>query len=80
MVNNIRNNTISKIDTKKDLDKLKKLKNAEIIKSEKCTPGHKKLIKLFNHLSDLISTDKILESKNQENENKNENEEVDSRK
>ena len=80
LVNNIRNNTISKIDTKKDLDKLKKIKNAEIIKSEKCTPGHKKLIKLFNHLSDLISTDKILESKNQENENKNENEEVDSRK
>ena len=77
MVNNIRNNTISKIDTKKDLDKLKKIKNAEIIKSKKCT-GHKKLIKLFNDLSDLISTDKILESKNQENEN--ENEKVDSRK
>ena len=38
MVNNIRNNTISEIDAKKDLNTLNEIKNAEIIKYKKCTP------------------------------------------
>ena len=78
MVNNIRNNTISEIDAKKDLNALNEIKKAEIIKYKKRTPGHKKLLNLFNDLSDIILTDKTLESKSQENENKNE--EVESRK
>ena len=78
LVNNIRNNTISEIDAKKDLNTLNEIKNAEIIKYKKRTPGHKKLLNLFNDLSDIILTDKTLESKSQENENKNE--EVESRK
>ena len=78
MVNNIRNNTISEIDAKKDLNALNEIKNVEIIKYKKRTPGHKKLLNLFNDLSDIILTDKTLESKSQENEN--ENEEVESRK
>ena len=70
MVNNIKNNTISEIDAKKDLNKLNEIKNVEIIKYKKRTPGHKKLLNLFNDLSDIILTDKTLESENQENENK----------
>ena len=68
MINNIRNNTIIEIDAKKDLNALNKIKNVETIKYKKRTPGHKKLIKLFDDLFDIILTDKILESKSQENE------------
>ena len=78
MVNNIRNNTISEIDAKKDLNALNEIKNVEIIKYKKRTPGHKKLLNLFNDLLDIILTDKTLESESQEN--KNENEKVESRK
>ena len=69
LVNNIRNNTISEIDAKKDLNALNEIKNVEIIKYKKRTPGHKKLLNLFNDLSNIILTDKILESESQENEN-----------
>ena len=85
LVNNIRNNTISEIDAKKDLNTLNEIKNAEIIKYKKRTPGHKKLLNLFNDLSDIILTDKTLESESQENLNekvesrKEENEKVESR-
>ena len=65
LVNNIRNNTISEIDAKKLLNALNEIKNAEI-KYKKHTPGHKKLLNLFDDLSDIILTDKTLES--QENE------------
>ena len=76
MVNNIRNNTISEIDTKKYLNALDEIRNVEIIKYKKHTPGHKKLLNLFNDLSDIILTEKTLKSENQ----KNENEKVESRK
>ena len=69
MVNNIRNNTISEIDAKKDLNALNEIRDVEEIKYKKRTPGQKKLINLFDDLSDLISTHKTLESKSQENEN-----------
>ena len=80
MVSKIRNNTISEIDAKKDLNTLNEIKNAEIIKYKKRTPGHKKLLNLFNDLLDIILTDKTLESESQEDKNKNENEKVESRK
>ena len=41
LVNNIRNNTISEIDARKDLNTLDKIKNTEIIKYKKRTPAHK---------------------------------------
>ena len=85
-VNNTRNNTISKIDAKKDLNTLNKIKNAEIIK-HKSTSKHKELLNLFNDLSDTILTDKTLMSskdknqkekeKEKERENGNENEDYD---
>ena len=86
MVNNIRNNTISEIDAKKDLNTLNEIKNAEIIKYKKRTPGHKELLNLFNDLLDIILTDKTLESESQEDKNekveskKEENKKVESRK
>ena len=79
-VNNIRNNTISKIDAKKNLSTLNKIKNAEIISYKNHTPKHKELLNLFNDLIDIILTDKTLESESQENKNENENEKVESRK
>ena len=74
MVNNIRNNTISEISAKKDLNTLNEIKNAEIIKYKKCTPKQKELLNLFNDLLDTILTDKTLESESQEDKNENENE------
>ena len=75
MVNNtIRNNTISEIAARKDLNTLDKIKNAEIIKYKKRTPGHKKLLDSFDDLLNIILTDKTLESESQEDKNENENE------
>ena len=78
LVNIIRNNTISEIGAKKDLNTLNEIKNVETMKYKKPTPGHKELINLFNNLLDIILTDKTLESESQED--KNENEKVESRK
>ena len=74
MVNDIRNNTISKIDAKKDLNTLNKIKNAEIIKYKNHTPKHKELLNLFNDLSDTILTDKTLMSSKDKNEKEKEKE------
>ena len=73
MANNIRNNTISEIFAKKDLNTLNEIKNAEIIKYRKCTPKHKELLNIFNNLLDKILTDETLESESQEDKNENEN-------
>ena len=57
LVNNIRNKTISEINSKKDLNALNEIKIVEI-KYKNRTPGHKKLLNLFNDLLDIILTDK----------------------
>ena len=82
MDNNIKNNTISEIDAKKDLNKLNEIKNVKTMKYKKCTPRHKELLNLFSDLFDIILTDKTLESESREDENeklesKNENEDED---
>ena len=46
LVNNIKNNTISKIDANKDLNTLNKIKNAEIIKYKIRTSIQKELYNL----------------------------------
>ena len=69
LVNSIRNNTVTEIDAKKNLNELNKIKNVGIIKHKKRTSKRKKILNLFNNLSDIILTDKTLESENQENEN-----------
>ena len=74
LVDNIRNNTISEIFAKKDLNTLNKRKNAEIVKHRKRTPNHKELLNSFNNLLGAILTDKTLESESQEEKNENENE------
>ena len=73
-VNNIKNNTITEISAKKGLNALNEIKNAEIIKYKKPTPGQKKLLHLFSYLLDTILSDKRLESESQEDKNENENE------
>ena len=65
LVNNIRNNTISEIDAKKDLNTLNEIKNAEIIKYKRPTLKQKELLNSFNDLLDTILTDKTLKSKSQ---------------
>ena len=92
-INKIRNNTISETSVRKDLNKLNKLKNEEIIKYKKGTPKQRELLNLFNNLLDTILTDKTLKSESQKdntlmsskdekekekvNENKNEKGNVD---
>ena len=71
MVNNIRNNTIGEISAKKDLNTLNEIRNVEIIKYKKRSPGHKELLNLFSNLLDIILTDKKLESESQEGKNEN---------
>ena len=73
LVNKIRNNTISKLSAKKDLNTLNKIKNAEIIKYRKRTLNHKNFLNLFNNLLDEISIDKTLEWESQEDKHENEN-------
>ena len=73
LVNNIRNNTISEIDAKKDLNTLNEIKNAEIIKYKRRTSGQEELLNLFNDLLDTILTKKTLKLESQEDENENEN-------
>ena len=85
MVNKIRNNTISEIDAKKDLNALKEIKNAEKIKYKKHTPGHYKINNFIRFIRYNFNWQK-LKSESQENENekvkskKEENEKVESRK
>ena len=50
LVNNIRNNTISEIPAKKDLNILNEIKNPEIIKKKRCTSKQKELSNLFKDL------------------------------
>ena len=64
LVNNIKNNTVSVIDAKMELNTLIKIKNAEIIKYKKGTTTQKELLSLFNDLLKTSLTD---------NESKNEN-------
>ena len=80
LFNNIRNNTISKIDAKKDLNTLNKIKNTEIIEHKRHTTKHKELLNLFNDLLDITLTDKTLESEIHKDKNENKNEKVESRK
>ena len=66
LVNNIRNNTISEIHAKKDLNTLNKIENTEIIKNKRRTSKQKELLNLFDDLLlDAILTDKTTKSKSQ---------------
>ena len=67
LLNNIKDNTVIKIDTKKCLNTLNIIKNSEI-KHKRLISGQKKLLNLFDDLSDIILTDKTLVSSKDENE------------
>ena len=70
MVDNIRNNAISEIDAKKRLNTLNIIKNSEI-KHKRLIPGQKKLLNIFDDLSNIFLADKTLMSSKDENENEN---------
>ena len=65
LVNNIKNNAISEIHAKKDLNTLNEIKNGEIRKDKRHTPKQIELLNLFNDLLDTILTDKTIKSKSQ---------------
>ena len=73
MLNNIRNNAISEISTKKSLITLNEIKNAEIIKYKRRTPKQEKSLNIFNDLLDTVLADKTLKSKSQKVKNENGN-------
>ena len=76
LVDNTRNDRISEIDAKELLDALNEIKKAEIINYKKRTPGHIKLLNLFNKLLNINLSDKTSESQENENEKvKSKNEE-----
>ena len=61
LVINIRNNTMSQIHAKKDLNILNEIKNAKIIKKKRYTSKQKELLNLFNDLLlEAILTNKTL--------------------
>ena len=69
MVNNIKNNTISEIDAKKELKRLFKIKNAEL-KKKICLSTQKELLNLFD---DLLRTILINNDNDNDNDNNNDN-------
>ena len=70
LVLNIKNNTVSKISAKKDLNTLNQLKNVWRRKQKKHTPKQKELLNLFNDLSDTTLSNKTLESESQKDKMK----------
>ena len=75
MVNNIKNNTISEIDAKKDLKRLFKTKIAELKKYKIRTSGQKDLLNLFDVLlkTILINNDNDNDNVNENNNDNNDN-------
>ena len=73
LVNNVKYNIISEISARKGLNTLNEIKNADIIKYKKRTPGQKWLLNLFNDLLDTVLTNKKLKSESQEGKKGNEN-------
>ena len=70
MVNNIKNNAISEILARKNINALNKIKNTEI-KNKRLIPNQKELLNFFNNLPDTILTKN---ENNNSNNNHNENE------
>ena len=67
LINNVKNNTISEILAKKDLNAWNEIQKAEI-KNKCLIPGQKKLLIFFNNLLDTILTEN---NSNSNNSNKN---------
>ena len=59
MINNIKNNTISEVDAKKKINKLKKIKNVET-RGKKLIKIQKTLLSLFDDLKTILITKIII--------------------
>ena len=81
LINNIKNNTISKADTKKKINELNEIKKAEI-KGKPLIKNQEKLLSLFDDLKTIFNNNNNSNNNesdsnnNNENENKNVNENV----
>ena len=76
MVHNIKNNTISKIDSKKDLDELTKIRDVET-KHRRLIPGQKELLNLFDKLKIILNDKTLMSSKEESKQLQEENEDED---
>ena len=72
MINNIKNNTISELLAKENLNILNELKKAEI-KTKRFSSSQKELINFFNNLLDII----LIENNNNNNNNNDDDDEND---
>ena len=70
MINGIKNNTISEILAKENLNALNELKKAEI-KNERLISGQKELLNFFKDLLDTILTENNNNNNNNNNDNDN---------
>ena len=68
LINNIKNNTISEIHAKENLNALNKIKKTEI--NKRLISNQKKLLVFFNELLDIILTEN---NNNDNNDNNNDN-------
>ena len=73
MINNIKNKTISKSDTKKKINELNKRKKAEI-KGKRLTKNQEKLLSLFDDSKTIFNDNNNESDSNNKNENENVNE------
>ena len=83
LINNIKNNTISEIHAKENLNALNKIKKTEI-KNKRHISNQKKLLVLFNKLLDTILTEdnnnnnSVSNNKNNDNDNNDNDNECES--
>ena len=73
MINNIKNKTISKSDTKKKINELNKRKKAEI-KGKRLNKNQEKLLSLFDDSKTIFNDNNNESDSNNKNENENVNE------
>ena len=74
MINNVKNNTISELLAKENLNILNELKKAEI-KTKRFSSSQKELINFFNNLLDIILIENNNNNNNDDDDENDENDE-----
>ena len=75
MINNIKNNTISEVDTKKKINELNKIKKVET-NGKRLIKSQQKLLSWFDNLKTNFNNNKNSNNNESESNNKNVNENV----
>ena len=73
LINNIENNTISESDTKRKINELNEIKNAEI-KGKRLIKNQEKLLSLFDNLKTIFNNNNDSNNNESDSNNKNVNE------